>query len=121
MGRRATHPTRDDIDLVAGSFWGRDPHEELAWMRAHAPVYWDGRAWGVARYDDLKAVSKDPATFSSAGGIRAEADPTPMMIDMDDPAHMKRRKLVNRGFTPRRVREQEGAVRRSCDQSLDAV
>lgn len=90
-------------------------------MRAHAPVYWDGRAWGVARYDDLKAVSKDPATFSSAGGIRAEADPTPMMIDMDDPAHMKRRKLVNKGFTPRRVREQEAAVRRACDQILDAV
>lgn len=121
MPRRADHPTRDDIDLVSGEFWGRDPHDEMRWMRENAPVYWDGRAWGITRYDDLRAISKDPATFSNAGGIRADADPIPMMIDMDDPAHMKRRKLVNRGFTPKRVREQEAAVRRACDQILDEV
>lgn len=121
MGRRADHPTRDDIDLVSGEFWGRDPHEEMTWMRAHAPVYWDGRAWGITRHADLKAISKDPATFSSAQGIRADADATPMLIDQDDPIHAQRRKLVSRGFTPRRVREQEAAVRRACDQILDAV
>ncbi len=121
MSRVADHPTRDDIDLVAGSFWGRDPHEEMAWMRANAPVYWDGRVWGITRYADLKAVAKDPATFSNAGGIRPDSGPIPMMIDMDDPAHLKRRKLVNKGFTPRRVREQEAAVRRACDQIIDAV
>jgi cytochrome P450 family 142 subfamily A polypeptide 1 len=121
MPREATHPTRDDIDLVAGEFWGRDPHEEMAWMRANAPVYWDGRVWGVTRYADLKAIAKDPATFSNAGGIRPDSGPIPMMIDMDDPAHLKRRKLVNKGFTPRRVREQEAAVRRACDQIIDTV
>ncbi|CAN5736090.1 steroid C26-monooxygenase Cyp142 [soil metagenome] len=121
MPRRADHPTRDDIDLISGEFWGRDPQEELRWMRENAPAYWDGRAWGITRYDDLKALSKDPATFSSAGGIRADADPIPMMIDMDDPAHLKRRKLVNKGFTPRRVRDQEAAVRQACDQIIDAV
>jgi cytochrome P450 family 142 subfamily A polypeptide 1 len=36
------------------------------------------------------------------------------MINMDDPAHMKRRNLVNRGFTPRRVKEHEPRVRRIC-------
>jgi cytochrome P450 family 142 subfamily A polypeptide 1 len=121
MPREATHPTRDDIDLVAGAFWGRDPHEEMAWMRANAPVYWDGQVWGVTRYADLKAIAKDPATFSNAGGIRPDSGPIPMMIDMDDPAHLKRRKLVNKGFTPRRVREQEAAVRRACDQIIDTV
>jgi cytochrome P450 family 142 subfamily A polypeptide 1 len=121
MPREATHPTRDDIDLVAGEFWGRDPHEEMAWMRANAPVYWDGRVWGITRYADLKAIAKDPATFSNAGGIRPDSGPIPMMIDMDDPAHLKRRKLVNKGFTPRRVREQEAAVRRACDQIIDSV
>ena len=89
-------------------------------MRANAPVYWDGRVWGITRYDDLKAIAKDPATFSNAGGIRPDSGPIPMMIDMDDPAHLKRRKLVNKGFTPRRVREQEAAVRRACDQIIDA-
>lgn len=121
MARVTTHPTRDDIDLVAGEFWGRDPHEEMAWMRANAPVYWDGKVWAITRYADLKAIAKDPGTFSNAGGIRPDSGPIPMMIDMDDPAHLKRRKLVNKGFTPRRVREQEAAVRRACDQIIDTV
>lgn len=121
MARRAEHPTRDDIDLVAGEFWGRDPHDEMAWMRAHAPVYWDGQVWGITRYADLKAIAKDPATFSNAGGIRPDSGPIPMMIDMDDPDHLKRRKLVNKGFTPRRVRDQEAAVRRACDLIIDEV
>jgi cytochrome P450 family 142 subfamily A polypeptide 1 len=43
------------------------------------------------------------------------------MIDMDDPEHLKRRKLVNRGFTPRRVRDSEPAVRRACDEIIDAI
>lgn len=121
MARHADHPTRDDIDLVAGSFWGRDPQDEMRWMRENAPVYWDGRVWGITRHADLKALSKDPATFSNAGGIRPDSGPIPMMIDMDDPAHLKRRKLVNKGFTPRQVRAQEAAVRRACDQIIDAV
>jgi cytochrome P450 family 142 subfamily A polypeptide 1 len=44
-----------------------------------------------------------------------------MMIDMDDPAHLQRRKLVNRGFTPRRVRDSERQVREACTQIIDAV
>jgi cytochrome P450 family 142 subfamily A polypeptide 1 len=116
-----SHPTRADIDLCNGRFWAGDHHEALTWMRAEAPLYWDGIVWGVTRYDDVKAISKDPATFSSAGGIRPQQGPLPMMIDMDDPAHLKRRLLVNKGFTPRRVRDSEPAVQEACTQILDAV
>jgi cytochrome P450 family 142 subfamily A polypeptide 1 len=84
-------------------------------------VYWDGRVWGVSRYDDVRAVSRDPKTFSNAGGIRPESGPIPMMIDMDDPQHWARRKLVNRGFTPRRVRESEEKIRAVCDEIIDGV
>ena len=115
------HPTRDDIDLISGDFWGRNPHDAFTWMRANAPVYWDGRAWGISRYADLKAISKDPATFCNGKGIRADADALQMMIDMDDPEHFRRRKLVNRGFTPRRVREREAEVREACTFILDQV
>jgi cytochrome P450 family 142 subfamily A polypeptide 1 len=44
-----------------------------------------------------------------------------MMIDMDDPDHWHRRKLVNRGFTPRQVRDQAAKVREVCDAIIDAV
>ena len=115
------HPTREDIDFISGEFWGRNPHEAFTWMRANAPVYWDGAAWGVTSYADLKAISKDPATFSNAQGIRADADRLDMMIDFDDPEHFRRRKLVNRGYTPRRVRDREQEVRDACDEIIDAV
>ena len=38
-----------------------------------------------------------------------------MMIDMDDPDHLRRRKLVNKGFTPRRVRDREAKINAVCD------
>ena len=44
-----------------------------------------------------------------------------MMIEMDDPDHLRRRKLVNRGFTPRQVRDREARVREVCDSLIDAV
>jgi len=117
----ADHPTRADIDLMSGAFWAGDHHDALTWMRANAPVYWDGAIWGITRYDDLKDVSRNPEVFSNAGGIRPGFAPLPMMIDMDDPAHLQRRKLVNKGFTPRRVRDSEAAVVRACTEILDAV
>ena len=90
-------------------------------MRANAPVYWDGSIWGITRYADVKDVSRAPETFSSAGGIRPGYPALPMMIDMDDPDHLNRRKLVNRGFTPKRIRDSEPAVRQACDEIIDAV
>jgi cytochrome P450 family 142 subfamily A polypeptide 1 len=119
----ANHPTRDDIDLVSGDFYGSDPQDQYAWMRANAPVYFDQKngVWGVSRYADLKAVAKDPGTFSNAGGIRPDNGPLPMMIDMDDPEHFRRRKLVNKGFTPRRVRDLEQKINDVCDEIIDSV
>ncbi len=111
------------IDLVDGDFWGRNPHDELTWLRHNAPVWKDPRSgvWGVATYDLVKHVSTNPEIFSSAQGIRPEHGPNPMMIDMDDPAHWQRRKLVNKGFTPKQVRTKEESIRRTVDELIDAV
>jgi cytochrome P450 family 142 subfamily A polypeptide 1 len=109
------------MSIASGDFWGGDPHPALARLRAEDPVHWDeaGQVWGITRYADVKAVSTDPATFSSAGGIRPDSGPTPMMISMDDPDHLRRRKLVNRGFTPRRVRDQEARIAEVVDRLVD--
>jgi cytochrome P450 family 142 subfamily A polypeptide 1 len=112
-----------DIDLLDGAFYGGDPHPTYSWMRANAPVYFDAvhNVWGLASYAAVLGASKDPSTFSSAGGIRPDSGPIPMMIDMDDPEHWKRRKLVNRGFTPGRVRDREDYIRDKCDAIIDKV
>jgi cytochrome P450 family 142 subfamily A polypeptide 1 len=123
MPTQPTHPTRDDIDLLDGSFYVDNPREKYAWMRANAPVYFDAAngVWAIATYAAILAAEKDPATFSNAGGIRPDTGPIPMMIDMDDPEHWKRRKLVNKGFTPRRVRDSQQEIRDVCDAILDQV
>ncbi len=123
MRGMASHPTRDDIDLLDGTWYAREPHDLWTWMRANAPVYHDDKndVWAVTRYRDVLAVEKDPVTFSSRSSPRPHGDPLPMMISMDDPAHHQRRSLVNRGFTPRRVRDREGEIRRICDEIIDRV
>ena len=119
----ADHPTRPEIDLLAGEFYASDPHDLYRWMRTNAPVYFDeaNGVWGIACYRDLKVVERNPATFSSAGGAVPGMGPMPMMIDMDDPDHARRRKLVSKGFTPRRVRDLEAKIRAVCDEIIDAV
>ena len=108
-----THPVNQAIRLTDGIFYGADPHPHLRWMRENAPVYWDaaGEVWGIARYEDVLAVSRDPPTWRTSGGIRPDSPAMSYMIDMDDPDHRKRRALVNKGFTPRRVQEREPRIR----------
>ena len=66
--------------------------------------------WAVVRYDDVRSVSRDPATFRSGEGVMFEdADPTLLEASMsflatDAPRHTKLRGLVNAAFTPRQVR-----------------
>jgi len=118
-----TAPDQLTIGLTDGSFYGGDPFPAFKWMRDNAPAYFDepGAVWGITRYADIKEISKDPDTFSSAGGIRPDSDALPMMIDTDAPEHVRRRRLVSEGFTPRRIRESEEGIRTICDAIIDRV
>ena len=112
-----------DVNLLDGAWYAEDPHEVWAWMRREAPVHYDEVAdvWGIARYDDVLAIEKDPTTFSSKRAPRPHGQPLPMMISMDDPDHQRRRSLVNRGFTPRRIGELEPTVTELCRRIVNRV
>jgi cytochrome P450 family 142 subfamily A polypeptide 1 len=112
-----------EIRLLDGAFYAGDPHPHFDWLRRHAPVYRDEAAgvWGIALHADVMAVSKDPETFANRGGSRPDSPPVPSMINMDDPDHRRRRNLVNRGFTPRRVAGLEPSIRRTCRELLERV
>ncbi len=111
-----------NIELMAGTFYTEDPYRAFAWMRRHAPVFYDraGEVWGITRYADVRAIGQDPQTFSSAQGSRPNI-PLPYMIDMDAPEHRRRRRLVSAGFTPEAVRIRQPRVRQVCDEIIDAV
>ena len=73
-------------------------------MRANEPVFRDRNGLAAAAtYQAVIDAERNPEMFSNTGGIRPDSPAMPYMIDMDDPAHLLRRKLVNAGFTRKRV------------------
>ncbi|GAB3218546.1 cytochrome P450 [Mycolicibacterium hippocampi] len=113
-----------DVDLADGRFYADGPaaREAYKWMRANQPVFRDRN--GLAAATSHQAVldaERNPELFSSAGGIRPDQPGMPYMIDMDDPAHLLRRKLVNAGFTRKRVMDRLPSIEALCDTLIDAV
>jgi cholest-4-en-3-one 26-monooxygenase len=92
------------------------PHEHFRRLRDEQPVShhdhpgWDGGYWAVVRHADVQRVSRDSTAFSNAPHpfLDAQADGAHsgaegLLISLDAPEHSQLRKLVSRGFTPRRV------------------
>ena len=92
-------------------------------MRDNDPVHRDevGGVWGITTYADVKAVFGGPGDVQQRRRHPARQRPTPMMIDMDDPEHLRRRKLVNRGFTPGGSGTASPRLRKACDGSSTGV
>ena len=102
------------IDLLAET-WARGvPHDQFDALRRDAPVYWHEEVggsgfWAITKHADVKRISRDSRTFSSALGatfIPDQDEETLMMLrlsvlNMDDPQHTRYRSIVAKGFTPR--------------------
>ncbi|HEX3946657.1 MAG TPA: cytochrome P450 [Acidimicrobiales bacterium] len=110
------------------------PHRYLAYLRQHDPVHWQEEAngpgfWAVTKYDDCVTVNRDFERFSSQrkGTMPFEltddeiAQQSLMMLNMDPPLHTRYRRLVNKGFTPRMVRDLEESIHRTADRIIDSV
>jgi cytochrome P450 family 142 subfamily A polypeptide 1 len=120
----ADHPVRESIRLMDGRWYQGVPLEDYAWMRENAPLYFDegSGVWGVTRHADIMKMSKTPQVFCSGKSSRPEEGSwTPSMINFDDPQHKRRRNLVNRGFTPRRVEDHARSIRSICRELIDSV
>jgi cytochrome P450/nitrite reductase/ring-hydroxylating ferredoxin subunit len=113
-----------EIDLTDLDRWVEGvPYGWFDLLRRFAPLHRqeerDGRGfWSLTRYDDIVAVSKDYATYSSELGGTSLQDLTPeevelrkSMIDTDPPRHTRLRAIVNQGFTPRVVNAYEARIR----------
>ena len=119
-----TLTTKPDIDLADGNFYAdrQTSREAYRWMRANQPVFRDRNGLaGATTYQAIIDAERNPELFSNTGGIRPDQPGMPYMIDMDDPSHLVRRKLVNAGFTRKRVTEKIPSMARLCDALIDAV
>ncbi len=115
--------TVPDVDLSDGTFYAdRGARDAYRWMRANQPVFRDRNGLAAATtYEAVIDAERNPELFSNAGGIRPNQPALPMMIDMDDPAHLLRRKLVNAGFTRKRLKVQGDSIGALCDYLIDRV
>ncbi|MDQ1462117.1 MAG: hypothetical protein QOI08_3601 [Actinomycetota bacterium] len=103
---------------IIGSFTSPGYYDELARLRREEPVrQYAPNSWTVARYDDVRMVSRDPERFCSGKGVLVN-DPLRnggaiegSILHMDPPVHAPWRSLVTRRFTPRAVGSLEARVR----------
>ena len=126
--------TLGEIDLTDLDRWVEGvPHEWFALLRRDEPLHWQEESegagfWSFTRYDDIVAVSKDYAAYSSETGGTSLQDLTPeelelrkSMIDTDPPRHTRLRAIVNQGFTPRVVNAYETRIRGLAREILAAA
>jgi cytochrome P450 len=123
-----------------------EAHELFRTLRREMPVHFNpgGRSdendaiefkpfWNVTKYADVMEISRNPELWSSAKGITqfeaayiAPEDQMfntdgKMLITMDPPRHVRLRRLVNKGFTPRAVSAMEAHIRDIVTEILDDI
>ena len=121
-----------DIDFGMREFWQLDDDLRdgaFATLRRESPItFFDvpefgGFAagaghWALTRFDDIHHANRHPEIFSSIptstslNEMPAKiAEFAGSMINLDDPRHLRLRKIVNRAFTPKVVARIEDSVR----------
>ena len=123
-----------DVDLTQSALYEHGfPHEVFAALRRNAPVKWqafpdnfpghhDDGFWVLSRYRDIQAVSRNPDLFSAFDGPQLSNQPEiagAMLVSMDGADHVRQRRLVSAGFTPRMVKQLEQQIRRWAESIVD--
>ena len=126
-----THPPlrSPEFPLHSPDFYAGDPYPAYRELRATEPVCWNDvtNFWALLKYEDIRYVSSNPALFSSTKGITIPdpAMPSPVqegnLIFSDPPRHRQLRKLINSGFTRRRVAVLEPKIREIVRGILDGI
>ena len=125
--------TVDMSDLALDPYdydFHEDPYPYYRRLRDEAPLYRNDelKFWALSRHGDVLQGFRNSTTLSNRYGV--SLDPISRSLDahkvmsflaLDDPAHLRLRTLVSKGFTPRRIRELEARVTEIAVQHLDAA
>jgi cytochrome P450 len=111
-----------DVDVLDRGFY-QDPHPGYAHLRATRPVSWDESRglWVLSRHRDIIHVSTHADLFCSGQGIRPTQSVDLSIIGLDGERHIRQRRLLNQGFSPRMIRTMEPRVRQVVTEVLDRV
>ena len=107
-----------------------DPYPYYKRLRDEAPLYRNEelKFWALSRHQDVWQGFRNSTSLSNRDGVSLDpvsrgphASKTMSFLAMDDPAHLRLRTLVSKGFTPRRIRELEPRVTELAVQHLDTM
>lgn len=138
----ATRPY-DEPNISTDEFWSKDFAEQDAVfreLRENKPVSWqrpiettavpdpdDPGFWAVSRHADICDVSHRSDEFVSRYGMMFDTLPpmflamAPSFLAMDDPQHMKLRRLVVAAFTPRQIKRIDDRIAARANRIVSAA
>jgi cytochrome P450 len=125
-----TVPTSDVILDPYDYDFHEDPYPYYKRLRDEAPLYHNEKLgfWALSRHSDVLQGFRNSTTLSNRDGVSLDpisrgphASKTMSFLAMDDPAHLRLRTLVSKGFTPRRIRELEARVTELAVEHLDTM
>ncbi len=112
-----------------------NPFPLLAQARREQPVFYspDINYWVISRYADIKAIFRNHETYTAANTItpivpfseaaqsmlaQGDYSPEPVLSNNMPPAHTRIRTLVNRLFTPRRMKSFAPAISQIAERGV---
>ncbi len=112
-----------------------DPYPVFAQLRDEAPVRYepDLDHWVVTRYEDVRAVLADPATYSARNAVsplvrftaeqvqllRAAGFARHILVNLDPPDHARARRTTGHAFVPRRMTGLAPVIRTLVERHVD--
>ncbi len=112
-------------------------HDYFSRLRAEDPIHFNeldsaGRYWSISKYEDIKSVSSNPETYSSAQGITLGFSPgrdapllfppsSPSFISQDGEGHDDQRKTVQPSVAPRNLAKLEPIIRERTISVLESL
>ncbi len=110
------------------------PYEYFEHMRKEKPLFfhenhptWKEGFWNLACQKDMYEVSRNWELFSSSPNPFLDENEDDnsgtdqLLISLDPPDHTKMRLLVNKGFTPRRVKDLTQKIQNTIDRLIADV
>ncbi len=114
----------DELDLTRSELYRNGfPHDIFTALREQAPVWRHPETpgfeqtcgegfWVLSRYAEIRDVNRAADQFLSAKGPGLGYEGSGLMLtDMDGQPHIRQRKLISSGFTPRMTRRLEDLAR----------
>ena len=112
-----------------------DPYPFYAAARRATAAFFNAplNSWFITRPEDIQAIYRDPARFSSkyimsahkelpaevAAVFAGRAPWLPTLLTTDPPDHTRMRSLLVKGFSPQSIAAREPAIRRLADELID--